>query len=76
MDLSISDIKADIAGFKDRIQTARAELSSLPEGFLEFKKHKAREKQRRDLHAEVKHVNILIGYAMEGISIREAEASK
>jgi len=70
MNLTISDIEKDIARYKDRIQTAQNELIALPEGYLPFKQHKRRAKQRRDLQAEIKHVNILIGYAREGISIR------
>lgn len=73
MNLTISDIEKDIAGFRARIQTAKAELAVLPDGYLPFKQHKRRAKQRRDLQAEIKHVNILIGYAREGISIRQSD---
>jgi len=72
MDLTIQDIRRDIQGFEERIANAKAELAELPEGYLEFKKHKAREKQRRGLQGELKHCEQLIVYAQEGILIREA----
>jgi hypothetical protein len=73
MNLTIEDIQRNIAGFQERISKAQTELTALPKGYLPFKQHKRREKQRRDLQAEIKHVNILIGYAKEGISIRQKE---
>jgi len=71
MNLTISDIEKDISGFRARIQMAQNELAALPEGYLPFKQHKRREKQQRDLQVEIKHVNILIGYAIEGIELRK-----
>jgi len=73
MNLTIEDIKNDIVRFNERIATAKAELDALPAGYLEFKKHKAREKIRRDLQADVKHCGQLVIYALEGIAIRERE---
>lgn len=71
MNLTIEDIKRDIAGFEDRIQKAQDQLHSLPEGYLPFKDHKAREKRRRDLQGEIQHATQLIAYAYEGIKIRQ-----
>lgn len=48
MNLTVSDIQADIEGFQARIVGARAGLKELPAGRLPFKEHKAREKQRRE----------------------------
>jgi len=73
MNLTVEQIEKDIAGYEARIQTAQAELAVLPEGYLPFKQHKRREKQRRNLQGEIKHVNILIRYAREGISIRQSD---
>ncbi len=73
MNITIEDIQRDIAEFRARIQTAQAELAALPEGYLPLKQHKRREKQRRDLQAEIEHVNILVGYAKEGIAIRQGD---
>ena len=74
MNLTISDIEKDIAGFRDRIQTAQAELDALPNGRLPFKEHKKRERIRRGCEAEIKHVKQLIVYAREGIVIRQGDA--
>jgi len=71
MNLTVEQIEKDIVGFQSRIAKAKNELAGLPEGYLQFKQHKRREKQRRDLQAEVTHVNILIGYAQEGIELRK-----
>jgi len=70
MNLTVEQIEKDITEFQNRIAKAKTDLAALPEGYLPFKQHKRREKQRRDLKSEIEHVNILIGYAREGISIR------
>ena len=75
MNLTISDIEKDIAGFQNRIAKAKTELGELPKGYLPFKQHKYREKQQRDLQAEIEHVNTLIGYAREGIAIRQEDVN-
>jgi len=75
MNLAISDIEKDITEFQNRIAKAKTDLAELPKGYLPIKKHKRREKQRRDLKSEIEHVNILIGYAREGISIRQEDVS-
>jgi len=73
MNLTVDEIREDISEYQERISSAREKLSELPEGYLPFKQHKIREKQRRDLQAEIKHVEILTGYAFEGLVIRQAE---
>ncbi len=73
MNLTISDIKNDIAGYQSRISKAQNELAALPEGYLQFKQHKHREKQRRDAESEISHCKDLIRYAREGIKIRQNE---
>ena len=70
MNLTISDIEKDIAGFQERISKAQAELAVLPSGRLPFKEHKKRERIRRECEAEIKHVRQLIVYAREGIELR------
>jgi len=71
MNLTVEQIEKDIAGFRDRIQTAKAELDALPTGRLPFKEHKKRERISRECKAEIKHVRQLIGYAREGIELRK-----
>ena len=73
MNLTISDIEKDIAGFLYRIQTAQNELASMPKGYLPFKQHKHREKQRRDCEATISHCKQLCVYAREGIEIRQTD---
>ena len=65
LQLTNADIREDIREFKQRIQTAREKLAELPEGYLPYTEHKKREKQRRDLQAEIEHVQKLIRYAGE-----------
>lgn len=74
MNLTISDIEKDISGFRSRIQTAQNEIAALPNGRLSFKEYKNRERIRRECEAEIKHVKQLIGYAREGIVIRQGDA--
>jgi len=74
MDLSISDIKDDISEYQERIQTTRQKLIGLPEGYLPYPEHKKREKQRRELQADIKHLQQLMGYANEGVVLRRQEA--
>ena len=75
MNLTISDIEKDIAGFKARIKTAQNEIDALPSGRLPFKEHKKRKKIRRECQAEIKHVRQLIVYAREGIAIRQGNSN-
>lgn len=66
--LTDADIRKDIRGFEQRIQAARDKLAELPVGYLPYQKNKKREKQRRDLQAEIEHVQNLIGYAREALN--------
>lgn len=71
MSLTISDIEKDIAGFRDRIQTAQNEIDALPSGRLPLKEHKKRERIRREYEGEIEHCKQLIRYANEGIKLRK-----
>ena len=66
--LTDEDIQEDIRGFERRIQEARDKFSELPTGHLAYPQHKKREKQRRDLQAEIKHVQGLILIAKEALT--------
>ena len=61
--ITITDIEKDIQGYQARISATQSKLAGLPTGHLPYTEHKKREKQRRDLQAEIKHVQKLIGYA-------------
>ena len=67
MNLTVEQIEKDIAGFEQRIQIAREKLGELPAGYLPYPEHKKRKKQRRDLQAEIEHVQKMIGYAKEAL---------
>jgi len=71
MNLTIKDIRADIAGFQARIQTARQQIAGLPTGRLPYQEHKKREKIRRDCEATISHYKQLCVYAREGIELRK-----
>jgi len=73
MGLTLQEIKEDIAGYEDRIHLAKTNLADLPAGRLPFKEHKKREKQRREYQSEIEHCKGLIGYANEGIELRQAD---
>jgi hypothetical protein len=63
--LTDREIREDIHNFEKRISTAREKLAMLPGGQLPFPEHKKREKQRREMQADIQHVQKLIGYAAE-----------
>ena len=65
--LTDEDIREDIRGFEQRIQTAQEKLAELPAGHLPYQKYKKREKQRRDLQAEIEHVQKMMRYAREAL---------
>lgn len=65
--ITIKDIKEDIAAFEARISAAQTKLDMLPDGFLPISEHKRREKQRKDLLDEIDHVKRLLGYAREAL---------
>ena len=60
IELTTENILKDIEGYQSRISTARERLESLPAGRLAYPGHKKREKQRRDLQADITHVQGLI----------------
>jgi len=66
----------DIAGFEQRIQIAREKLAVLPEGYLPYTEHKKREKQHRELQADISHIENLIKYAHEGIELHEQDSKR
>ena len=55
MDLIISDIEKDIAGYQERIAKARKQIDRLPTGRLPYQGHKRREKVKRESQAEIEH---------------------
>ena len=73
MDLTISDIKADIEGYQARITEAHRKLAALPVGYLPLKEHRRREKQCRDLQDDIRHCERHCEYGKEGIKIRMKE---
>ena len=66
MRITVTEIEQDIAEFQARIALAREKLAELPIGHLPYLAHKKREKQTRDLLAEIEHVQRLIEYAEQG----------
>ncbi len=54
--LTDQEIKEDIQNYEQRIVAVRKKLESLPAGRLPFPEHKRREKQRRELQADLTHV--------------------
>ena len=66
--LTPEDIEQDIENFLTRIEQAKAKLANLPTGYFPYSEHKKREKQRRDLQTEIKHVENLIRIAQEGLN--------
>lgn len=73
MDLTVDEIKEDIAEYEDRIHLARMNLGNLPEGRLNLKEHKLRQKRRNEYESEIKFCETLISYALEGIELRQQE---
>jgi hypothetical protein len=65
--LTEQDIERDIAGFKDRVLLTRNKLVNLPSGFLTYHEHKLREKQRRDLLADIQHIQKMIEIASKAL---------
>lgn len=68
IELTGQEIEQDITGFKARISAAQSKLESLPDGYLDFKKHKKREQQRRELEGEIEHIKNLIKIATEALN--------
>jgi hypothetical protein len=67
IELTNEMILDDIAEFQNRIKSAREILAELPTGYLTYPENKNREKQRRDLEAEIRHVQKMMGYAQEAL---------
>ncbi|MFH2046067.1 MAG: hypothetical protein ABIK92_13070 [Pseudomonadota bacterium] len=53
----------DLENYNKRIADARAKLSELPSGYLDYKEFKKREKLKHDYQEEINHVNFLISLA-------------
>jgi hypothetical protein len=66
--LTDAEIKQDILEFKDRISAARQKLADLPAGYLPYPEHKKREKIRRDLEGDIRHVQKMISIAQEALN--------
>lgn len=62
------EVREDLEGFYERLQITRSKLAELPEGYLPNKEHKKREKARRILNDEIRHVNKLINIAQEALT--------
>ena len=73
INLTTGMISRDIEKFNERISKAQKQLEELPTGFLPFKDHKTREKQRRECESEVRHVRQLIRYASTGLDLLKQE---
>jgi len=71
VNITIEDIKQDIENFEKRISVTRRKLSMLHPGYLPYQEHKKRECKRRALKADVDHLELLIGYALEGIELHQ-----
>jgi len=74
IDLTVHDIEQEIRKFQERISKAKTKLSGLPVGYLPYLEYKKREKQRRDLQADIKHLQQLMSYANESVALRRQEA--
>ena len=63
MELTNEAIRADIAGYRDRIQQAKNKLAGLPASAGTWAARKRLESQRRTLADDIRHYRVLIGYA-------------
>jgi hypothetical protein len=71
--ITITDVEKDIQRYQARMSTARSKLADLPTGYLPYQEYKKREKQRRELQADIKHLQQLMNYANEGVALRLQE---
>lgn len=58
--LTDEELQKDLKGYYGRLQVTRNKLNNLPVGYLPYQEHKKREKARRMLKDEIKHVQKLI----------------
>jgi len=63
IELTNKIILDDIAEFQKRIHKAKIRLNDLPPGHLPYQAHKKRERARRILEGDLKHVQNLIHIA-------------
>ena len=66
--LTNEELQKDLKGYYERLQITRNKLNNLPVGYLPYQKHKKREKARRILRDEIKHVQILIQIGEEALT--------
>jgi hypothetical protein len=66
--LTDAEIKQDILEFQDRISAARQKLADLPEGYLPYSERRKREKKRKDLEDNIRHVEKMISIATEALN--------
>lgn len=68
LELTREPIKADIAGFQQRIKAAQNKLSALPAA-TNWKERKKIEATRRTLTSKIEDVKRLIGYTREALAV-------
>lgn len=66
--LTDDEIKQDILEFQDRISRRREKLENLPTGRLPYSEHRKREKVRRDLEDDIRHIQKLVQLATEALN--------
>jgi hypothetical protein len=74
IDLTVHDIEQEMSKFHERISKAKTKLADLPTGYLPYQEYKKREKQRRGLQSDIKHLQQLMSYANESVALRRQEA--
>jgi len=65
--LTDEELQKDLAGFDRRLQASREKLAALPDGYLPYQEHKKREKTRRILESDRRHIQNLIHIAEEAL---------
>ena len=66
--LTDQEIKEDIEEFQFRISIARQKIIDLPAGHIPVADHKKREKIRRDLQDDIRHIEKMISIALEALN--------
>jgi adenine specific DNA methylase Mod len=67
--LTNSELMDDLEGYYDRLQIAKNKLANLPVGYLPIDENEKREKARRVLNDEIRHVENLIKIATEALKV-------
>ena len=61
-------ILSDIAGYKQKIKTAKQKLAELPESTASWKERKKLKDKKQALEGDIKHIRQMIGYATEALN--------